>query len=235
MKNNLCFVMLVAIFATFSTTSLIAFGRGISGWQSSAEMLSPGFIATDITEPQLTDIGVYDIATGDGITYEFIYEVPEVMGASSAFMGSLSAPTGQSAGLKFDQWPNSGTYGATAFGVADYTSAVPHAVGEVAHVVFVADGTDLGIYVNGEFAESLAGASIALSGMTGIGHAYNHGNEGSVDALDGVILGVAVYDSALSADAISGNFTAFVPEPGAFSIALVLGLCGMFQYRRRVR
>ena len=168
-----------------------------------------------------------------GITYEFIYEVPEVMGASSAFMGSLSAPEGQSAGLKFDQWPNSGTYGATAFGVADYTSGVAHTVGAIAHVVFVADGTDMGIYVNGEFAETMVSASVALSGLTGIGHAYNHGNEGSVDTLDGTLLGVAVYDTALTGDAIASNFAAFVvPEPSCWTIMLP-GLCVLALARKR--
>ena len=215
MKYILCFAFILSF-------SSLTFAQGIAGWQASAESLGAGFIATDITEPQLTDIGTFDAATDGGITYEFIYNVPEISGASSAFMGSLSAPDGQSAGLKLDQWPNSGTYGATAFGVADYTSGVAHTVGADAHVVFVADGTDMGIYVNGEFAETMAGASVMLSGMTGIGHAYNHGNEGSVDPLGGTILGVAVYDSALSAEAISGNFAAFVPEPSSGSLAFVV-------------
>ena len=49
-----------------------------------------------------------------------------------------------------------------------------------------------------------------LSGLAG--HAYNHSNEGSIDPLGGTLLRVAVYDLALSADAIGANFTAFVPE-----------------------
>jgi len=215
---------------TFSTSGVYA--QGIAAWQASAEALGPGYLATGITEPQLTDIGVYDATTGGGVTYEFVYNVPEVVGASSAFMGSLSAPAGTSAGLKFDQWENSGTYGATAFGVADYTSTVPHIVGADAHVVFVADGTDLQLYLNGEFAETIAGASFALSGMTGIGHAYNHGNEGSVDTLDGTILGVAVYDTALSADAIGGNFAAFVPEPASSTLAIFFGAACLAMTRR---
>lgn len=231
MKFRRAFAVLLIV----SCCSSVSFAQGVAGWQTSAESLGAGFIATDITEPELTDIGTYDIATGGGVSYEFIYVVPEVMGASSAFMGSLSAPTGESAGLKYDQWQNSGTYGVTAFGVADYTSTTPHTVGDVAHVVFVADGTDMGIYVNGEFAETLADASVALSGMTGIGHAYNHGNDGSVDALDGTIMGVAVYDMALDAGAIGANFAAFVPEPDSNFLALVMGVAGLAAMRRRKR
>ena len=121
-------------------------------------------------------------------------------------MGSLNAPEGDSAGLKFDQWPNSGTYGATSFGVADFASGVEHAIGTNTHVVFVADGVDLDIFVNGEFIETLPEASLALSGFTGIGHAYNHDNEASVDALGGTLFGVAVYDEALGEEAIRASY-----------------------------
>ena len=178
----------------------------VAKWEAAAISLGAGFLATGIAEPDVADIGAYDIETGGGITYEFVYIVPEVTGASSAFLGSLNAPEGQNAGLKFDQWPNSGTYGATAFGVADFTSEVAHAVGEETHVVFVADGFDLDIFVNGEFQDTLLEASVALSGLTGIGHAYNHDTEGSVDALGGTLLGIAIYDEALDDATIAANY-----------------------------
>ena len=219
----------------FAASVSSVMGQGVADWQASAESYSPGFLATGISEPMQMDIGMYEVATDGGVTYEFIYNVPEIMGASSAFMGSLSAPDGQSAGLKLDQWPNSGTFGVTAFGVADYTSSTPHIVGADTHVVFVADGTDMAIYVNGAFAETLPAASIELGGLTGIGHAYNHGSDGSVDPLDGTLIGVARYDSALSAEAISANFAAYVPEPSAGSMMLVVVAAGLAMIRRRNR
>ena len=213
--------------------SNLASAQGIAGWEASATALGAGFIAKDISEPTQMDIGTYDAGTGGGVTYEFIFNA-DVGGASSAFMGSLSAPVGDSAGLKFDQWNNTGTYGATKFGVADYTATTPHTTNAVTHAVFVADGTDMGIYINGEFAETLADASFALSGLTGVGHAYNHGNDGSVDALNGTILATAVYDSALSASDISGNFAAFVPEPSTSALSL-LAAAGLLAVVRRRR
>lgn len=225
----------------FVITSLLCVGllsglvsaQGVPGWEVSATSLGAGFIAKDIAAPVQMDIGTYDLGTNGGVTYEYIYNA-DVGGASSAFMGSLSAPAGDSGGLKYDQWPNSGTYGATAFGVADYTGTTAHAVNATTHVVYVADGTDMQIYVNGAFAETLTGASFALSGLTGIGHAYNHGNEGSVDPLNGTILATAVYDSALSADGIKANFDAFVPEPNASLLSLA-ALVGFIGFARRKR
>ena len=226
------------LFFLATVISILSFGslasaQGIAAWEASATSAGAGFIAKDISAPTQMDIGEYALDTGGGVTYEFVFNA-DVRGASSAFMGSLSAPAGDSAGLKFDQWNNTGTYGATAFGVADYTSGVAHAVNTDAHAVFVADGTNIDLYVNGAFAETMADASFALSGITGLGHAYNHGNEGSVDPLNGTLLGVAVYDSALSADAIQANFDAFVPEPNA-SLMSVMALAGLLAAARRRR
>ena len=114
---------------------------GVAEWQASATSGGAGFIVTDVSTPTEMDIGTFDISTGGGVTYEFIYNA-DVGGASSAFMGSLNAPAGDSGGLKLDQWPNSGTYGATAFGVADFTGTTPHILNADTHVVFVSDGAD---------------------------------------------------------------------------------------------
>lgn len=227
------FTLFVRAILLAAVSSSLVFAQGVASWETAATSLGAGYIATNIMEPMQADIGSYDATTGGGVSYEFVYNA-DVGGASSAFMGSLSAPDGDSAGLKFDQWPNSGTYGATLFGVADYTGVTPHTTNADTHVVFVADGTDLGIYVNGAFAETLDSASFALSGLTGIGHAYNHGNDGSVDALSGTLLGVAVYDTALDADQIAGNFAAYVPEPSTslLSVIALLGLAGVARKRR---
>lgn len=205
--------------------------QGIDAWKAAALKAGAGYTNTNVTVPSTDDIGTYDIGTNGGVAYEFIYNA-DVGGPSSAFMGSLSAPAGDSAGFKLDQWNMTGKFGATAFGVADYTFATDHILKADTHVVYVMDGADTAFYVNGALAENFAGASFALSGLTGLGHAYNHANEGSVDAMNGTLLGVAVYDSAISAATVKGNFDAFVPEPGALTL-LGLGLFGLAKLRRR--
>ena len=136
--------------------------------------------------------------------------------------------------MKFDQWNQTGKYGATTFGVADFTFNTSHTLNADTQVAYVMDGNDTAFYVNGALAENQPGISFALSGLTGIGHAYNHGNDGSVDPLNGTILGVAVYDSALSAETIEANYAAFVPEPGSI-VLLGFGLAGLLAIRRRSR
>jgi len=110
-------------------------------------------------------------------------------------------------GLKYEQWNNTGTYGATVFGVMDYDFGVPTAPGEYTHLVFVASQaagtTDL--YVNGVLQGSVA-AAITLSGRVGIGYgAQGADASGRFDDFDGDILGVAIYDRALSVDEIAAN------------------------------
>lgn len=223
------------LFGLFIATTIASAAHAdISDWLSEVASGSPaGYTATGIAAPITADIGTYDDATGGGVTYEFIVNAGNG-GASSALMGSLAAPVGDSAGLKFEQWPDSGTYGATAFGVADYDSGIAHLVNVDHQIVFVADGTNTSIYLNGALAGSIAGFSPALSGLTGIAQAYNHSNGTTIDPLDGTILGVAVYDSALAAGEIRDHYNAFaIPEPSAVILGgLAMAFVALVRRRR---
>ena len=227
MRTTIVAIALVAL-ATNGATADIPL------WQSTASSLGASYLATGIAAPTEADIGTFDISTNGGVTYEFIYNA-DAGGASSAFMGSLNPPVGDGFGLKLDQWNQTGKFGATAFGVADYNSGVDYILNTDTHIAYVADGTDLHMYVNGSFANTMAGAgAFALSGLTGLGHAYNHGNSGSVDPLNGELLGVAVYDSALDANQVLGTYTAFtVPEPATASLLGMVALLGLTVRRRR--
>ncbi len=227
MRTTTC-ALTVAVALAFATA---AQGQGITGWLDAIQASNPGYTNTNIAEPIQDDIGAYDDSTNGGVSYELIYNA-DVGGPSSAFMGSLNAPAGDSAGLKLDQWNMTGKFGATAFGVADFTFETDYVLNADTHVVYVMDGADTAFYVNGALAENYAGASFSLSGLTGIGHAYNHGSEGSVDPMNGTILGVAVYDSALDAGTVEGHFNAFVPEPSSL-VLFGLGLLGLFKMRVR--
>jgi hypothetical protein len=129
-------------------------------------------------------------------------------------------------GLKYEQWNNTGTYGATVFGVADYDFKVPNAPGEYTHLVFVsstaAKKTDL--YVNGVLKGSVA-TDITLSGQVGIGYGAQNRPPAApyFDNFDGSIFGVAIYDQALSVTEIAANSATFLlggPEAVTLDIKL---------------
>jgi hypothetical protein len=149
--------------------------------------------------------GLYDIGTfGGEQTYEFVVRSnPDEQEASMCLIGRRqSAET--NAGLKYEQWENTGTYGATLFGVADYDYGVATAPGEYTHLVFVssaAAGTTE-LYVNGVLQGSVA-AAITLSGVVGIGYGAQTDAPGYFDNFDGDIFGVAIYDKLLSAGEIA--------------------------------
>ncbi|UCF17711.1 MAG: LamG domain-containing protein, partial [Phycisphaerales bacterium] len=118
--------------------------------------------------------------------------------------------------LKYEQYENTGNYGATVFGVMDYDYGVATAPGEYTHLVFVSSETAgaTELYVNGELVGSVPTA-ITLAGVVGIGQAIRD-PEGAafIDNFDGDIFGVAIYDRALTADEIAANADSyFSPIP----------------------
>ncbi|UCD51573.1 MAG: laminin G domain-containing protein, partial [Phycisphaerales bacterium] len=174
----------------------------LAAWEEAAKAARPGFFATNIED------GVYDIGTfGGEMTYEFLVRSnPDEEQASMALIGRRNFGDPQ-VGLKYEQWNNTGTYGATVFGVADYDYGVATNPGIVTHLTFVSSeemGTTT-LYVDGAMQGSVASA-ISLSGLVGIGYGAQ-AEDGSdfFDDFDGAIYGVAVYDRALSLAEIRVN------------------------------
>ncbi|HEY3393878.1 MAG TPA: LamG-like jellyroll fold domain-containing protein [Lacipirellulaceae bacterium] len=209
---------------------------GVAEWMAAVAAGTPaGYTNSNLAAPIVADIGTHSDATGGGISYEFIVNATND-GASSALIGTFEnpPPVGDRAALKWEQWQDTGNYGATVFGVADFDSGVTNTPGVDTHLVFVNNGTDTALYVNGALAGTIAGASPTLSGTVGIGQAYNPAGA-HLDPLTGTILGVAVYDSALGADEISAHNSAFlIPEPGSILlVGFALGVAVSMAPRRR--
>ena len=165
-------------------------------WADAALLAGPAYFDTDVIDD------VYDIGElGGEITYEFIVQSnPLEEQASMCLIGRRDFGDTQ-VGLKYEQWNNTGTYGATVFGVADYDYGVPTNPGVPTHLVFVSSeetGTTA-LYVDGAYQASIDTA-ITLSGLVGIGYGAQdrEGADPFFDDFDGDIFGVAIYDSALS-------------------------------------
>jgi len=174
--------------------------RNTDNWAATVTGDSPAFIATFVED------GLYDIGALSGdITYEFVVKSnPDEQEASMALIGRRQFGDTE-AGIKYEQWNNTGTYGATLFGVADLDFGVPTAPGEFTVLTFVSsEATNtLALYVNGALAGSVDSA-ITLSGLVGIGYgAQGEDMSGAFDNFDGTIFGVAIYDEALADDVIA--------------------------------
>ena len=198
----LLFAVMVMAFAVPASATLV-------GWEAAATADSPGFIATNVP------LGVYDIgAYGGEQTYEFVVNCnPDEDAVSMALVGRHGHGD-TTAAIKYEQWNNLETYGATIFGVVDLDYGVAINRGVDTHLVFVASeaaGTTE-LYVDGALAGSVDGV-ISLSGVVGIGGA-NRDPEGSgwVDPFDGDIFGAAIYDGALSADQIAAHSDAYFAD-----------------------
>jgi len=185
-------------------------GAAKAAWENAAKAAAPTFLATDVPD------GVYDIgALGGEITYEFVVQSnPDETQASMCLIGRRNFGDTK-AGIKYEQWPDSKTYGATLFGVVDLDFGVPTAPGVPTHLTFVsseATGTTA-LYVNGVYKASVA-AAITLSGKVGIGYgAQAEDGSSFFDDFDGQIIGVAIYDRLLTKGEVRLHSDAFALLP----------------------
>ncbi|MCP4259487.1 MAG: LamG domain-containing protein [Planctomycetes bacterium] len=175
-------------------------------WLTAAAADSPAFLETFV-EDDLYDIGAL---SGD-ITYEFVViSNPDEQEASMALIGRRGFGDTE-AGLKYEQWNNTGTYGATLFGVVDLDYGVPTSPGEHTVLTFLSSeaSNTTALYINGALAGSVDSA-ITLSGLVGIGYgASGEDMSGAFDNFDGTIFGVAIYDEALSDEQIAAHADAY--------------------------
>ncbi len=194
---------------TFDNVS-IELPRAMDNWEAAVAPAAPGFLATNIAD------GVYDIGAFSGdITYEFaVNSNPDEQEGSMCLIGRRNYGD-TTVGLKYDQWQNTGTYGATIFGDVDLDYGIATNPGVDTHLVFVSSeaASTTALYVNGVYQASVDRA-ITLSGIVGIGYGASaeDGSE-SFDNFDGDIFGVAIYDTALSDEEIAAHSDAFFAPP----------------------
>ncbi|UCF16285.1 MAG: hypothetical protein JSW59_02270, partial [Phycisphaerales bacterium] len=179
---------------------------GLECWKAAAAADLPVFLRTYIQD------GVYDIGTyGSEQTYEFVVKSnPDETEASMALIGRREFGDTW-AGLKFDQWPNTGEYGATIFADVDLRFGVANHPGVDTHLVFVSRkaADTCALYVNGVY-QATVDRAISLSGLVGIGYGTrNEDGSDTFDDFDGVIYGVAIYGAAFSDEQIAAHSEAF--------------------------
>lgn len=225
--------------AIATSVIVVSQARGdLASWEAAAIDDGAGFTQLNVTSPTLADIGIYDDDTNGGVTYEFITNATgfslsnALMGANfvtpqSTFVGAA----GDNAAIKFNQFRATGRYGATISGPGgtDFNSGIAATLNEDVTLAFVADGADMDLYVGGTFQSNMPGASIALSGVVGLGQVHLP-NLGVLvaDLFQGEILGTAVYDHALSASDILEHHNTFsVPEPTSMLSICIIGIVGI--------
>ncbi len=193
----------------------------------------PVFEATNVFTPSIVNIGAL---SGD-ITYEFV-----VNGAFRATAGSLigSLTGGQNQAIRFDQFPATNEYGATQYGVADYSFGVPTTYDTNVVLDFVVDSAagDTKLFVNGVDTGATVPMVLTLNGPVAFGGTdIGNGQFLGDDSFAGTILGFADFDSALSANDLLAHSDAFfdivVPEPATWTMLASSGIFGLLAYRRR--
>jgi hypothetical protein len=205
----------------------------LSMWQSEVGAGTPAVATqfTTISAPVLFDVGAL---TGDR-SFEFIFNANSAAdgSVSSALIGTQSVAGGRQ-GLKYEQWENTGFFGATAFGVADYTSTVPVQDNADLHAVFTSNGTTTDLYLNGSLAYTFDTLGLALNGIQGLGAASTADGSAFFDVLVGSIHGFASYDSALAPAEVASHYSAFtaVPEPAGAGLIALAGLALASRRRR---
>jgi MYXO-CTERM domain-containing protein len=199
---------------------------GIFEWNAAVSAGSPAtFTATNIFTPSIQNIGAL---SGD-ITYEFIVNGKD-RAAAGSLIGALTG--GQHEAIRFEQWHNTGAYGATLYFVDDYNFGVATTYDADVALAFVVNGAanKTTLFVNGVDTGTTVPFALTLQGPVAFGGTSMPGG-GFLgdDSFEGVILGFAAYDSALAPDELKAHADAFfaVPEP-ATPATWAIGLAGLF-------
>ncbi len=180
----------------------------LNSWVTQVGSGTPAaFTMLNITQPDSADIGVIN-GTGTA-TYEFVVNGTDA-GLSSALMGIKYSGQGDNCAIKLEQYADTGRYGLTLGGVADYSGPFATYSADIV-VTFVVDhaANQTELFEDGNSIHVFPYAP-HLTGLVGLGQWFDASTAANhVDLLTGTILGVAVYDTALPDSEIELHANAF--------------------------
>ncbi|MFD2160275.1 PIG-L family deacetylase [Rubritalea tangerina] len=167
------------------------------------------------------DFGALDALEGkaiDGATVEFIFNIEKTRGSVAIAAVGGDSSTGAHNVFKLEQWNNTGKFGMTVPGVADYTFTTDSVYGRIAHVVFRRnnDSGTMDLFIDGVFVERHGAKSDWR--LDGGGSHLGSFPNGSTDVSTGHMLAVASYDQALSNQeihALYGSYLGSLSDPYA--------------------
>ncbi|OYV06635.1 MAG: hypothetical protein CFE26_05230, partial [Verrucomicrobiales bacterium VVV1] len=142
-------------------------------------------------------LSVGSFAAGTPRSFEFVFNAAGA-GPSKTLLGSLDGASGGQS-LKLHQWNNTNRFGLTTSGVADdaFTNS-PTLSNQVVHAVFVSNGSNTSLYLNGVLQSAAVSRAMNITGINGLGAADNAAHTSFTDNLDGSILRFASYGRALT-------------------------------------
>jgi hypothetical protein len=159
-------------------------------------------------------------------TVETIFLADTVNGGVSQGLMGADFSAAQRMALKAEQWNSTNQLGYTVFGVVDVTYGAPAAVTPSAftHVAFVGSASGVELFVNGISAGTDATSTFLSRHVLGAGAINTTG--ALVDALNGAIDELVIYDRALTQGELAAHVAA-IPEPCSAWLAAGAMLWGL--------
>ncbi len=186
------------------------------------------------------DYGNLDALGGkpvDGATVEYIFNLSD-NGTSIALGGMYAwSPGAEKIVYKLEQWSNTGKFGLTWVGYADYSLTTSSMFNQDVHVVFRRnnDSGTIDMFINGVYAETNTNkTNWRMDGGAGMIGATFAGN---ADFALGTMYGVASYDKPLSDTEISNLHNAFtaIPEPSTVGMLGLFGVSALLRRRMKIK
>ena len=203
------FVDQIRIYHSVLTPAQVsALGGATNSWQAVVNAGNPAAIYfTPVAGASPVAVNVGSFAPGSARSFEFVFNAAGA-GPSKTLLGSQSASSGAQY-LKLNQFNNTGRFGLTTAGVADYVFAnSPTLSNQRVHAVFTSNGTVTTLYLNGVAQSGVVNEGLKISGRNGLGAVERTTQLAFEDNLDGTITGFASYARALTQAEVTARYNA---------------------------